>query len=147
MRAYIIVIAAVVQVGVCSCTVSDESDCEQARTTIVNTEISICGTQEYATSKFCLRCVAASYYSTTGASVCQCSPLTFDANACSYATGHDATAQVRSAIDWADSVCADFTPPTAILPISEAGPAALDEGADVNSETFAEAASESSDGD
>jgi hypothetical protein len=56
--------------------------------------------------------------------VCQCRHLTFDATTCTYATNDDAKAQVRSAIDWADSVCADFTPPMAIPPTPDAAPAA-----------------------
>jgi hypothetical protein len=127
MRAYTLMTLALVAPAACSA--SDASDCESARTTVVSAEISICATPEYANSKFCSRCVDSSYYSTTGASVCQCAPLTFDANACSYATGDDATAQVRSAIDWADSVCADFTPPAAIPPLSEAGPATASDAA------------------
>lgn len=120
MRALMLTIAALLVLP--GCTENDASDCEMARAMVVATEISLCGTPEYAGSKFCLRCVKAHYYSTTGASVCQCAPLTFDVSACSYATGDDATSRVRSAIDWADSVCADFTPPAAIPPMSEAGP-------------------------
>lgn len=108
---------------------TDNGACEQAREVVISAEESVCfpdsgGANGYKDSKFCARCVAAGYYSTTGASVCQCTNLTFNADFCSYQTGDDAVSAVRAAIDWADQNCADFTPPTAILPALEAGTAA-----------------------
>jgi hypothetical protein len=115
-------------IGPQACTTSGASDCESARQQVVTVEQTICGEAGYKDSKFCARCVTAGYYSTTGASVCQCSNLTLDSQSCSYATGDDATAQVRNAIDWADSVCPDFTPPAAIPPTADGS--AADGGGD-----------------
>ncbi|HEV3192458.1 MAG TPA: hypothetical protein VGY54_18235, partial [Polyangiaceae bacterium] len=91
--------------------------------TIIQAMKDICTERGYTNSKFCTRCVTAEFYSTTGASACQCTHLTFDAATCSYETNDNAKAQVRSAIDWADTVCADFTPPMAIPPTLDASAA------------------------
>jgi hypothetical protein len=118
-RVFTLCVIGVLAVEPLACTTSGASDCESARQQVVTVEQTICGEAGYKDSKFCARCVTAGYFSTTGASVCQCSNLTFDSQSCSYATGDDATAQVRNAIDWADSVCPDFTPPAAIPPTAD----------------------------
>jgi hypothetical protein len=107
-----------------ACGTINDSNCESARSTIIAAMQTICSgdaqSSGYLTSKFCTKCVIHGWYSTTGASACQCQELTFDTAECAYETGEGATAAVRAAIDWADSQCADFAPPTAILPVPEA---------------------------
>lgn len=108
---------------VLACAPSNGSACEVARNKTVDAMTKVCGEGGYANSKFCRRCVDAGYFSTTGASVCQCRNLTFDEDSCSYQNVDDTRATVRSAISWADSVCAEFTPPAAIAPLEDAGDA------------------------
>jgi hypothetical protein len=100
-------------------------DCEAARQEIVDAMKEICFSDPspngYTSSRFCVQCVTAGYYSTTGASACQCQELTFDTATCAYETTDDAKAAVRAAIDWANGQCANFTPPMAIPPVIEAG--------------------------
>jgi hypothetical protein len=124
MRAVAVLAASL---AIIACGDAAGSACEAARNTMIDAMKAICGVpgrngsiadgdKGYVDSKFCRRCVDAEYYSTTGASACQCVHLTFDAASCAFETNDNAKAQVRSAIDWADSVCADFTPPAAIPP-------------------------------
>jgi hypothetical protein len=125
MRHLALVIAAVSIVSVASACNDGSGDCEAARSTIVGAMTDLCfgdaSPNGYTSSKFCTQCVAAGYYSTTGASACQCQELTFDTASCAYETGVDAKAAVRAAIDWADGQCSNFTPPKAIQPVVEAG--------------------------
>lgn len=103
---------ALIFIGLIGCSDSNlGSGCEDARNQMIASMTTICGESAYSTSQFCQICFKNGYYATTGPADCRCSRLTFEQDACLYATGNDALSGVRDAIDWADSVCNTFSLP------------------------------------
>jgi hypothetical protein len=95
---------------------SEDTGCEEARSTVTNTIKSVCDQVPYSSSPFCMTCVQAGYYDTTGPTNCECKTLTFEQGSCTSLPGKDTTADVRNAIDWANQTCSSFH-----LPSSDGG--------------------------
>jgi hypothetical protein len=83
----------------------DESanGCEDAKTSFEVQLKTLCGDPAYAGSPFCACCVANGFYSV--ADDCTCRVLSFDADACYFATDVEALPSLRSAVDYASSIC------------------------------------------
>jgi hypothetical protein len=113
MRAFSAVVILVFVRALAACDVGHGSECEDARQEVVRHIGDLCmdtGTA-YPRSAFCTDCVAHQYHATTGAALCECRPLTFDAEFCTYAIGPESKARVRGAIDWANQQCDHFSLP------------------------------------
>ena len=106
-----------------ACDPDGGSECESARTSVVETMDSLCSKDvAYRMTAFCKQCVMRGYYATSGASDCLCTRLTFDQDFCAYRTGSEAVAQVRGALDYANEQCPSFT-----LELDDAGAMELSE--------------------
>lgn len=110
MRRLPLALAIAVAVAAPGC--SEDTGCEEARTTITNAIKNVCAEVPYSSTPFCTTCVQVGYYDTTGPTDCQCKTLTFEQASCTSLPSKDTTADVRNAIDWANQSCAAFHPPS-----------------------------------
>ena len=86
----------------------NESGCEQAKDTIEPLVDKVCDEAAYKTSPFCACCVAQKLYSVDDD--CTCRALNFDAEVCLYSKGKQAMPQIRSAVEFANRICARRIP-------------------------------------
>ncbi len=86
-----------------------DNGCEDALDQTSDVSANICTEPAYGKTPFCSICVKNGYLSTTGATDCECTLLSYDQPVCTYPSKKDATSAIRAAIDWANESCKTFT--------------------------------------
>jgi hypothetical protein len=106
-------------VGLTSETGCNPKSCEEATNAMRASIDAVCAEPEFKDTPFCACCVPAGFYSIED--TCTCKALVLDADFCFYADGSAGYPQVRSALQYAASVCENRT---VRLPYGDSGPSA-----------------------